>query len=280
MALTKLTATLEAVQDLPKEPTISYTALQAVFDEDVNTVKDFINDTLTVEIDTAISSIEGDLSDLTSNVLQLDNTTSFTPDADYEPATKKYVDDTAIAGVGDNSVTNTKLGSDVKIGSLALLDTSDKSSVVDAINELYDGLADKAEDDEVVKLSGAQTIDDVKTFTSIPVAPASNPTTDNQLARKAYVDTKATETTYTDTLDSASWSGSSAPWSQAVTVTGITASDAPILDITMSGTYATDEIRNTQWGYIYRAVTSTNTITFYASTEPDVDLPFQAKVVS
>lgn len=27
------------------------------------------------------------------NVLELDNTTSFTPDADYEPATKKYVDD-------------------------------------------------------------------------------------------------------------------------------------------------------------------------------------------
>lgn len=30
---------------------------------------------------------------LKTNVLQLDNTTSFTPDADYEPATKKYVDD-------------------------------------------------------------------------------------------------------------------------------------------------------------------------------------------
>ena len=33
-----------------------------------------------------------------ANVLELDNTTSFTPDADYEPATKKYVDDT---GGGD-----------------------------------------------------------------------------------------------------------------------------------------------------------------------------------
>jgi len=31
---------------------------------------------------------------LKSNVLGLDNTTIFTPDADYEPATKKYVDDT------------------------------------------------------------------------------------------------------------------------------------------------------------------------------------------
>lgn len=36
----------------------------------------------------------------------------------------------------------------------------------------------------------AQTIGGVKTFTSIPVLPASNPTTDNQAARKAYVDTK------------------------------------------------------------------------------------------
>jgi len=32
---------------------------------------------------------------LKSNVLELDDTTAFTPDADYEPATKKYVDDNA-----------------------------------------------------------------------------------------------------------------------------------------------------------------------------------------
>ena len=32
---------------------------------------------------------------LKSNVLELDNTDAFTPDADYEPATKKYVDDNA-----------------------------------------------------------------------------------------------------------------------------------------------------------------------------------------
>ena len=35
----------------------------------------------------------------TTNVLELDNTTAFTPDADYEPATKKYVDDNAMRGV-------------------------------------------------------------------------------------------------------------------------------------------------------------------------------------
>ncbi|MGM0566673.1 MAG: DUF1566 domain-containing protein, partial [Bacteroidota bacterium] len=39
-----------------------------------------------------------------SNVLELDNTTAFTPDADYEPATKKYVDDNAGGGSTTYSV--------------------------------------------------------------------------------------------------------------------------------------------------------------------------------
>jgi hypothetical protein len=40
----------------------------------------------------------------------------------------------------------------------------------------------------VVKLTGDQTVAGVKTFSSIPVLPASDPTTDNQAVRKAYVD--------------------------------------------------------------------------------------------
>jgi len=39
-----------------------------------------------------------------------------------------------------------------------------------------------------VKTAGAQTIADVKTFSSIPVLPASDPTTDNQAVRKKYAD--------------------------------------------------------------------------------------------
>jgi len=46
----------------------------------------------------------------------------------------------------------------------------------------------KANDSEVLKLSGAQSVGDIKTFTSIPVLPASDPTSNNQAARKAYVD--------------------------------------------------------------------------------------------
>jgi hypothetical protein len=52
--------------------------------------------------------VQGDIDDLQSgkadksNVIEKDNTTPFTPDSDYEPATKKYVDDAVIeAGAGD-----------------------------------------------------------------------------------------------------------------------------------------------------------------------------------
>jgi hypothetical protein len=41
---------------------------------------------------------------LKTNVLELDNTTAFTPNADYEPATKKYVDDNAGSGSTTYSV--------------------------------------------------------------------------------------------------------------------------------------------------------------------------------
>jgi len=41
-----------------------------------------------------------------------------------------------------------------------------------------------------VNTTAAQTVAGIKTFSSIPVLPASDPTTDNQAVRKAYADTK------------------------------------------------------------------------------------------
>lgn len=45
---------------------------------------------------------------------------------------------------------------------------------------------------ECVALTGDQTIAGIKTLSSIPILPASDPTTDNQAVRKAYVDGAAT----------------------------------------------------------------------------------------
>lgn len=45
-------------------------------------------------------------------------------------------------------------------------------------------------DSTVVRTTGAQSIDGIKTYTSIPVLPASDPTADNEMARKSYADAK------------------------------------------------------------------------------------------
>lgn len=73
------------------------------------------------------------------------------------------------------------------------------STPLDLTAAVYDGNAgvmtgaDKKKLDDLdtaaVKTTGDQTVAGVKTFSSIPVLPASDPSTDNQAARKAYVDT-------------------------------------------------------------------------------------------
>ena len=82
----------------------------------------------------------------------------------------------------------------------------------------------------------------------------------------------------TATLDT-NWSDGSAPYSNTITVSGILATDTPIIDVVMSGDYEIDEQRIEVWGYIYRAVTADGSITFYATEKPTVSLPIQIRVV-
>lgn len=56
------------------------------------------------------------------------------------------------------------------------------------IKQLTSGGKLNISSDEAVLLSGDQTINGVKTFTSIPILPSSDPTQDNEATRKAYVD--------------------------------------------------------------------------------------------
>ena len=82
----------------------------------------------------------------------------------------------------------------------------------------------------------------------------------------------------TTTLDT-TWQGSEAPYTKTQTVTGLLATDTPIVDVIMSGTFATDEARQEAWGYVYRITTADNAITLYATEKPAVSLPIQLKVV-
>lgn len=68
----------------------------------------------------------------------------------------------------------------------------------------------------------AQTMDGIKTFTSIPVLPASDPTADNQAARKLYVDNASLGTIYKYTA------GTAIPSNTAVFVATTTNTDGDV----------------------------------------------------
>jgi hypothetical protein len=85
--------------------------------------------------------------------------------------------------------------------------------------------------------------------------------------------------TLTATLDTDDWTGTEAPFTQVQAVSGILADDAPIVDVVLSGNWEVDKARLEAWGYIYRIVTSNDSITAYARKKPDVVLPLQLKVV-
>jgi hypothetical protein len=118
----------------------------------------------------------------------------------------------------------------------------------------------------------------VRAWTALRVAQAIDARVPTKLSDLENDIGAATHEVFTTTLDT-TWSGSSAPFTKAQAVSGILATDTPIIDVVMSGTFATDEARQEAWGYIYRAVTSANTITFYATEKPTVSLPIQIKVV-
>lgn len=94
----------------------------------------------------------------------------------------------------------------------------------------------------------------------------------------AKIATGAVSTVYTATV-LVGWSGTAAPYTKAVTINGLLASDSPIVDLVPSATYATAESQIEAWGMVYRAVTAANTLTLYATGKPTVALPIQLRVV-
>lgn len=76
------------------------------------------------------------------------------------------------------------------------------------------------------------------------------------------------------------WTGSSAPYTQEVTVSGITVDDDPIISPIYSTNNDTAILEREAWNLIGKAVTSTNKITFTCFEEkPEIAIPIQIKGV-
>ncbi|QYW07577.1 hypothetical protein SEA_LIZZ_30 [Streptomyces phage Lizz] len=115
------------------------------------------------------------------------------PTTSNQATRKSYVDTLDGANVkltGAQTVAGVKTFSSIPVGP-----ASDPTTANQLTRKSYVDAGDSANatsiatlDGEVVKLTGDQSVAGIKTFSSIPVGPASDPTTDNQLTRKLYVD--------------------------------------------------------------------------------------------
>jgi hypothetical protein len=84
---------------------------------------------------------------------------------------------------------------------------------------------------------------------------------------------------FDETIYADNWTGAEPPFTNEVSLAAITGTDVPIIDVRMTGTFATDTTILEEWSYIYRAVTATGKITFYATEKPEINLPIHVKVV-
>lgn len=82
-------------------------------------------------------------------------------------------------------------------------------------------------------------------------------------------------------LSATKWSGV-IPYTQSVSVSGVTAADVPIVGISIAEGTAPDQVKvqNKAWGCVDRAVTGSGTITFYCyNKKPAIDFSVNVKGV-
>ena len=77
---------------------------------------------------------------------------------------------------------------------------------------------------------------------------------------------------YAAALDPANWEGTTAPFSQTVSVPGLLGSDTPLVDLSLSGTFSTDRKRLEDYAQLYRALTADGALTVYAAGRPTATL--------
>ena len=76
-----------------------------------------------------------------------------------------------------------------------------------------------------------------------------------------------------------SWSGSAAPYTQTITVNGITANDTPVIDVDLSSIeYTNKDDVIEAYSKVYRITTAANSITVYADEATTTNIPIQIKV--
>lgn len=129
--------------------------------------------------------------------------------------------------------------------------------------------------DRRVIISGTSGSDDAVTLGGVYA-----PIDDTDAANKLYADTRVVSNTYTSTLWSSDWSGSSAPYSQTITVDGISATDTPYITPVFSASNYIAVRQQQAWNSVGVAESSDGAITFTClEKKPVVDIPLKIEVI-
>jgi hypothetical protein len=140
----------------------------------------------------------------------------------------------------------------------------------------YTDLADVADFNANMDIIDGLTQDDIPDGTTNKAFTA---TEKDKLAGIEPGANKTTIAVHTATLTT-TWEGTSAPYTQDITVVGITSSDTPIISPVYSTDNATAILEKEAWNMIGKAITGTDTITFTCFEEkPVTAIPIQIKVV-
>lgn len=145
-------------------------------------------------------------------------------------------------------------------------------------------LSSKADSSSLSTVATSGDYDDLSNKPTIPtlLSTTGSSTTEGmtQDAITTELSGKATVSKYTATL-STSWDGSSAPYTQTVSVPGILSTDVPIVDVVLSSTTSTAISQLEAWSCVSKITTSNGSITATCLAEkPTSSIPIQLLVVS
>lgn len=118
----------------------------------------------------------------------------------------------------------------------------DSPSIAMSQKAVTDGLAAKVDTSAIVQTTGTSTTDimsqkavtDAIAGGGVTVVQTTGTSTTSVMSQNAVteeLDAKATKASYTATLESDDWEGDAAPYTQTVDITGILATDIPIVDL-------------------------------------------------
>lgn len=125
-----------------------------------------------------------------------------------------------------------------------------------------------------VTITGTANADD-----PVRLGGVETPTEDNDAANKLYADTRVVPEAYFVTLLSSGWTGSSAPYSQTVSVSGILATDTPFVMPIIGSASSTAVSQQQAWNLVSAAESIDGSIIFTCFEEkPETDIRLKIEV--